>query len=103
MLFINEISDADKINKINVQVIIIKEISILYIIMKITSQFQVVEETFFFSKQTMALPQVTGNFHTCPGRDLNQGSGQRQLAVSGSTLDHRAWSLKCRPLTILCS
>ena len=33
-------------------------------------------------------PQVTGNFLTCPGRDLNQVSGKRPLAVSGNALDH---------------
>ena len=27
---------------------------------------------------------------TCPGHDLNQGSGERQLTVSGNALEHTA-------------
>ena len=33
------------------------------------------------------LTQVTGKFITCPGLDLNPGSGERQGAVCGNTLD----------------
>ena len=32
--------------------------------------------------------RLTGNFLTSPGRDSNPGSGERQLAVSGGSLDH---------------
>ena len=36
------------------------------------------------------LPQVTGNFLTCPRLNSTLDSGERQLAVSGNTLDHTA-------------
>ena len=39
--------------------------------------------------KTTALPQVIGNFLTCPGWDSNLSSGERQLQlllVSGSAL-----------------
>ena len=39
-------------------------------------------------------PKVTGNFLTCPGRDSNTGSGERQRTVSGGALDHRTIRLK---------
>ena len=42
------------------------------------------------SGEITALPQVTGNFLTYPGWDLNPDSGGRQLAVSGKALDHTA-------------
>ena len=35
-------------------------------------------------------PQVICYFLTCPSWDLNPGSGERQLAVSGNALDHTA-------------
>ena len=49
-----------------------------------TSQLYVVEETRVPSENT--LPQVTGNILTCPGRDLNEGGGERQLAVGGNAV-----------------
>ena len=41
-------------------------------------------------------PQVTGNFLSSPGWDSNIGSGERQLAVSGNSLDHMAMRVKYR-------
>ena len=43
-----------------------------------------------YPANTTALPQVTGNFLTYHGWDTNPDSGERQLAVSGNALDHRA-------------
>ena len=39
-------------------------------------------------EETNAYPQVTSNFLTYAGLDSNSGSGERQQAVSGITLDH---------------
>ena len=49
----------------------------------VTRAFWPVEEMGVPS-ETTAEPQVTGNFPTCPVRDSNPGSGERQLAVSGN-------------------
>ena len=43
------------------------------------------------------LKVITGNILTCPGRDLNPGSGERQLAVRGNALDHTADGHQGRP------
>ena len=40
--------------------------------------------------KTTAQPQVTDNYLTCPGRDSNTGSGERQRALSGGALVHMA-------------
>ena len=50
--------------------------------------------------KTTAKPQVTGNFVTCPGQDLNSGSGEGQLVVIGNVFDHMA--IRAGP-QILCS
>ena len=41
-------------------------------------------------KNHRLIAQVTGNFLTCPGRDSNSGSGERQLAVCVNALNHAA-------------
>ena len=46
-------------------------------------------------------PQVTGNFLPCPGQDLNLGSGERQLAVSGDARCLRPHSHQGRPAEIM--
>ena len=38
----------------------------------------------YYPVKTIAFPQLTGSFLTCPKWDSNQGSSQKQLAVSGN-------------------
>ena len=39
---------------------------------------------------TNALPEVTGNLASCPDRDSNLCSDEKQRAVNGNAFDHSA-------------
>ena len=49
----------------------------------VTSQLKVVAQT-GVPVETTDLPQVTGDFLTCHGRNENLGNSERQLAFSGN-------------------
>ena len=47
-----------------------------------------VEETGVSSENHCLTPSHWQLSHTCPGWNLNPGSGERQLTVTGNSLDH---------------